>query len=384
MAIHNALFAKTAIGEGLFQIAVKDCIDIAGLPTVAGSAALADAAAAERNADVVSALLKAGCTIIGKTNMHELAYGVTGINAWTGTAVNPLFPDLVPGGSSSGSAVAVAEGLVDFAIGTDTGGSIRTPAACCGVFGLKPTFGQISREGASPRESSLDCIGPFARSKAMIETAMAMMVPDYVPRGFGGLRHVVVRPEGVDPLVLDAFDAAIAPFSADAPQAVLPGIGDAYAANIAIIAAETYAAFGHLLPSGLLGEDVAARLAAAASVDAARLAEAEAVRSRFTAAVDALLETNDVIVMPTMPCFPIPLAEATSPAEALRMTALVRPFNLSGHPALTVPVLSAQGLPVGIQVIGRRGEDEAVCAFGRLVETSTTVISFPEAKDQRP
>ena len=347
MTKHSALFAKTDIGPGPIRVAVKDCIDIAGFRTVAGSAALADTAPALQNAAVVKALLDAGCRIIGKTNMHELAYGVTGINRWAGTPVNPRFPALVPGGSSSGSAVAVAEGVVDFAIGTDTGGSIRTPAACCGVFGLKPTFGRISREGAAPRESSLDCIGPFARSMAMIETAMAMLVPDYVPRGFGGLRHVVVRPEGIDPLVLDAFDAAIAPFSADAPQALLPGIEDAYAANIAIIAAETYAAFGHLLPSGLLGEDVAARLAAAASVDAARLAGAEAVRSRFTAAVDALLEASDVIVMPTMPCFPIPLAQATSPAEALRMTALVRPFNLSGHPALTVPVLSAQGLPCG-------------------------------------
>jgi hypothetical protein len=136
-------------GDGL-RVAVKDSLDIAGYPTRGGSAALADAPPAARHADVVQAVLDAGCRIIGKANMHELAYGVTGVNRWTGTPANPLHPGHIPGGSSSGSAAAVAAGLCDFALGTDTGGSIRTPAACCGVFGLKPTFGRVSRQGAWP------------------------------------------------------------------------------------------------------------------------------------------------------------------------------------------------------------------------------------------
>src|SRR4029077_2049990 len=116
-------------------VAVKDSIDIAGFPTRMGSACLAAAPVAEEHAAVVQSLLAAGCRIVGKTNLHELAYGVTGINRWAGTPLNPRAPGRVPGGSSSGSAVAVAAGLADFALGNDTGGSIRIPAACCGVYG---------------------------------------------------------------------------------------------------------------------------------------------------------------------------------------------------------------------------------------------------------
>ena len=163
-------------GQGL-RVAVKDSIDMAGYPTCAGSAALAEAPPAARNADVMQAVLDAGCRIVGKTNMHELAYGVTGINDWTGTPINPFYPDRAPCAASSGSAAAVAAGLCDFALGSDTGGSIRTPAACCGVFGFKPSFGRVSRVGAHPKESSLDCIGPFAGSAAMIEKAMAIIDP---------------------------------------------------------------------------------------------------------------------------------------------------------------------------------------------------------------
>ncbi|MET1755727.1 amidase [Novosphingobium sp. RD2P27] len=349
------------------RVAVKDCIDIAGLPTRGGSRALEDASAAPVNAAVVDALLHADCTIVGKANMHELAYGVTGINAWTGSPVNPLFPDRVPGGSSSGSAVAVAEGIVEFGIGTDTGGSIRTPAACCAVFGFKPTFGRVSREGAWPRRSSLDCIGPFARSMEMIEAAMAIIAPGYEPVPDVDPRYALVRVADVDPEVQAAFDEALAGFAAPAGVHMLESLGEAFEANIAVIAAETHAAFGHLAGRGLLGADVEARLTAAAAVGPERLAWAEEVRERFGREVDALLRDHHVLVLPTMPCFPIALADAGNAAAALRMTALVRPFNLSGHPALTIPVRSGQGLPVGIQIIGRRDHDETVCAMGRML-----------------
>src|SRR5260221_14465421 len=143
----SVFVARMQLGADGLRVGVKDSIDIAGYSTRSGSRALADAAPAARHAAVVKALLEGGCRIVGKTNMHELAYGVTGINLWTGTPINPRYPDRVPGGSSSGSAVAVAAKLVDFAIGTDTGGSIRIPASCCGVFWLKPTYGPASREG---------------------------------------------------------------------------------------------------------------------------------------------------------------------------------------------------------------------------------------------
>ena len=121
MSSHGAIFTPVSLGGNGLSVVVKDCIDIAGLPTKGGSAALDDAPAATSNAEVVTRLLDADCHIVGKANMHELAYGVTGINGWTGSPINPHFPDHVPGGSSSGSAVAIAEGLVDFAVGTDTG-----------------------------------------------------------------------------------------------------------------------------------------------------------------------------------------------------------------------------------------------------------------------
>ena len=167
------------LGANGLRVGIKDCIDIAGYPTRAGSAALANATRATRHATVVQSLLDGGCRLVGKTTLHELAYGVTGINPWSGTPLNPRFPDRVPGGSSSGSAVAVAAERVDFALGTDTGGSIRLPAACCGVYGLKPTYGRLSRVGVQPPTSSLDCVGPLARDLDMLERAMALLDPTF-------------------------------------------------------------------------------------------------------------------------------------------------------------------------------------------------------------
>ena len=138
-----------------------------------------DKPSATKNAEVVERILAADCQITAKTNLHELAFGITGINPVFGTAINPQYPDLIPGGSSSGSAAAVAAGLADFTLGTDTGGSIRMPAACCGVYGFKPTFNRVSRQGIHPAMSSLDCVGPFAASVAMIETAMQIIDPSF-------------------------------------------------------------------------------------------------------------------------------------------------------------------------------------------------------------
>jgi amidase len=161
-AATSCFVKELTLGGGGPRVALKDTIDIAGERTVAGSPALADAPAARRHAAVVQRLLNAGCRIVGKTKLHELAFGVTGINDWAGTPLNIRYPDLVPRGSSSGSAAAVAAGVADFALGTDTGGSIRIPGACCGVVGFKPTFGRISRTGVLPAHSTLDCVGPFS------------------------------------------------------------------------------------------------------------------------------------------------------------------------------------------------------------------------------
>lgn len=368
---HGAIFTdllELGALDGL-RVAVKDCLDIDGFPTRCGSAAFEHAPAASRHAAVVESLLAAGCRIVGKTTMHELAYGMTGINARFGTPVNPDWPDLIPGGSSSGSAVAVAAGLVDFAVGTDTGGSVRQPAACCGVFGMKPTFGRIDRRGASPADSSLDCIGPLARSIDMLERAMAAMDPSFLPAKsldrparLALLRH----PDGAE---ADRDWAALLPASVAAIRRVeLPLLDDAFHAGMTVIARETHRAFGHLLSQpAALGDDVRARLSAAGAVTDEELARAEDVRTRFTAAVDALLADCDALVTPALPLPPPSLDAARDPKAVLPLTRFLRPFNLSGHPAIVLPAADtcadARGLPRGIQIVGRKFEDPQLCAI---------------------
>lgn len=369
----TVLLQTLALGGNGPLAVVKDVIDIAGVPTTAASRALAHAPPAVRNADVVDALLAAGYRIIGKANLHELAFGATGINQWTGTPVNPLDERRVPGGSSSGSAVAVATHLCDVSLGTDTGGSVRVPAACCGVFGLKPTFGRVSRRGALPAESTLDCIGPMARDAAGIIAAMAALDPPFtlprIERARIGVVHV-----DAEPLIVQAVHAAIAASALPVSEVRLPHLEAAFNAALAIINAESSAAFGHLLDTGELGADVATRLRRAASTSAQDVIAANEIRRVFTDEVDALLRQVDVLALPTLPILPPLIAEAGSQQSGIALTALARPFNLSGHPAISVPVPSSSTLPVGLQLVGRRGEDELVCALAARIHAAMSAI----------
>ena len=348
------------------RVMVKDTLDVAGVPTRAGSAALADAPPAARHAEVVQRLLDAGWRLCGKTNLHELAFGTTGLNRWSGTPRNPRWPDRVPGGSSSGSAVAVAAGLVPVALGTDTGGSIRTPAACCGVFGLKPSFGRVSRQGAMPERSTLDCIGPLARDMDWLIRAMRAIAP-----GFSALPGLpeTLRIGLVDVEASGSAREAVHRMLAGSGHALqpvlLPLMASAYQAGLAVINRETSQACAALLAGGRVGADVAERLRRAALTDERALAEAEAVRRLFTAEVDAALAGCDVLALPTLAAAPPLLAEAADTGAAVAMTTLVRPFNLSGHPAISLPLLDDAGLPVGLQLVARRGADEWLCAVAR-------------------
>jgi amidase len=251
-------------GSGL-RVAVKDTIDIAGYPTRAASRALADMPPAQRNADVVQAVLNVGCRIVGKANMHELAFGVTGINYATGTAPNPKYPGRIPGGSSSGSAAAVAAGLADFALGTDTGGSVRVPAACCGIYGLKPTFGRVSRKGVLPVESSLDCVGPFAGDVDLLIRAMGI-----IDQSFAGARppslSVALIGVDADPEISSMVRQAVDCAGLSVSEVVLLGMEAAFDAGLAIIGAETWTAFGYLVATGLVGRDVVQRLSSGRDV----------------------------------------------------------------------------------------------------------------------
>src|ERR1700753_1059047 len=162
------------------RLAVKDCIDVAGLPTTAGCPVVAEMAErAETDAAVVASARESGARIVGKTGLTELCWSASGVNHWAGTPVNPLDPRRVPGGSSSGSAVAVATGEADVAFGTDTGGSVRIPAACCGITGLKTTWGRIPLDGVWPLASGLDTVGPMARDVAGVAAGMALLEPGF-------------------------------------------------------------------------------------------------------------------------------------------------------------------------------------------------------------
>ncbi|AET89223.1 amidase [Burkholderia sp. YI23] len=355
-------------------IAIKDSIDIAGYPTTAASEALADSAPALRHAPVVQRLLDAGWRISGKANMHELAFGMTGINEFSGTPVNPQDPARIPGGSSSGSASAVGLGLVDAALGTDTGGSVRCPAACCGVIGLKPTFGRVSREGVAPRQTSLDCVGPFARDMNTIIDVMLAIDPSFqggrARRDATGLRVALPEVEAAGE-IRHAVAAAVARSRFASRGVQLEFMRDAFTAGLAIINAETWRAFGHLVDSGKLGADILARLRTAANTQVSELDAAERIRRDFTNEVDHVLEDADVLVLPTMPSLPITIEAARAGTSVIAMSSLIRPFNLSGHPALTLPVpIEGTSLKAGLQIVGRKGEDETVCAVAERIEAT--------------
>ncbi|WP_425101974.1 amidase [Tropicibacter sp. S64] len=365
-----ALFQRLDIGSaGGLAVAVKDCIDIAGQVTSSGSPALVDRVPASRNARVVDDLLASGGRVIGKARMHELAFGMTGINAAFGTPVNPRWPDRIPGGSSSGSAVAVAGGLCDAAIGTDTGGSVRQPAICCGIYGIKPTFGRISRDGCHPADSSLDCVGVLARSAATLTKAMAVIDPTFAPETLDRAPRIArVKADDLDPRVGEPLVYGLMEGLPESGYVQLPGMAEAFEAAMTIIGAETHAACHDLLDDPRLGADVRARIGAAGAITLDQLVRAEAVRARFTDEVDAALADIDILITPALPTLPPTLTEARNPKTVLPLTRFLRPFNLTGHPAIVLPVLG--DVPLGLQIIGRKGSDARLCAIAEwMAET---------------
>lgn len=351
----NGYVERFTLGEGDLRFAVKDTLDIAGHQTRAGCPALANAPLAEQHASVVSMLLEQHCQLTGKTTLHELAFGVTGINPWGGTPVNPRYPALIPGGSSSGSAAVVASGEVDFSLGTDTGGSVRMPAACCGVLGFKPGFGVLSRHGVMPAHSSLDCVGVFASDAGVLRQAMTRLsVPVGEPlNSLPAMSFISAASEEIDATLLNFLEQqGIAPQKAE-----LPDISNAHRAGLTLISHENWQAFSPLLSSNQVSPDVASRIRAGADVSAEALDTAEQMRTTFTAQVDALLAKTSLLALATLPELPPTLEEAADPLSVVNLTRLVRPFNLSGHPAITLAVAELHGRPVSLQLVAAKGHD---------------------------
>lgn len=359
---------KPVVTKGL-TFAVKDNIDIVGTVSGMGSAAFENSACAVKTATIAERLTNSGFQLVGKLVMHELAFGMTGINQFSGTAINVVYPDCIPGGSSSGCASSVAAGDVDVAIGTDTGGSIRLPAACCGVVGFKPTFDRVDRDGVQPKESSLDCVGPFARNVELIEKAMTAMDPSFkiqeAPKKIKlGVLNVSMS-DDVRAGFVNALEKITASSNVVIERVELKGMDDAFKAAMTLICSEMYAEFSDL-PAAKLGADVASRLLAAKEISTSQVSEAEAIRVSFTQEVNDLLKSFDALILPTLPSSPLTLEDAENGVTDLNSSALIRQFNLSGHPAISLPIASPT--PLSIQLVGELNSDETLCAIAKRLE----------------
>jgi amidase len=356
-------------GPGV-RLAVKDLIDMAGEPTTAGCRAVADRAVpADRDAACLTGARDAGARIVGRTNLHELALGVTGVNQWYGTPVNPLDPSRVPGGSSSGSAVAVATEQADVAYGSDTGGSIRIPAACCGVAGLKTTWGRIPLDGVWPLAPSFDTIGPMARTVAGLVTGMQLLEPGFSVAGVDGTDLVVGRlPLDADPAITAALDHALGVVGWDCRELVLPGWDDATLQAGLLLVVEAWASDASLVaedPDGI-SDGVRGRLELGGSFDDGTVAAAWQVQRAWKEALERVFAEVDLLVTPTLSIFPPRLEDG----DDLLVSRCTLPVNLAGLPAVSLPVPSGGPLPASMQLIGPADGEARLLAAAALLEAA--------------
>jgi amidase len=352
------------------RLAVKDCIDVAGAATTAGCPVVAEMAErADVDAAVVASARDAGARIVGKTGLTELCWSASGVNHWAGTPVNPRDPRRLPGGSSSGSAVAVATGEADVAFGTDTGGSVRVPAACCGVAGLKTAYGRVSVKGVYPLAPSLDTVGPLGADVAAVELGMRLLEPGFtVPAGpaalIAGRLTVTGFGDGVDPVMDAAVDRALA--AAGIATTRLPDfdVGAAREAAGVIIDSEGFLANSYLMQYlKQLSPHVRRNMERGARLSRTDLAWAQRTRAAVRDTFGSLLADFPVLVLPTLAGEP-PLLRA----RGFALTALTLPANLAGLPALSLPVPAPDGVIASMQVIG--ASEEQVLAFGRVIEAA--------------
>ena len=360
-------------------LAVKDVIDVAGRVTGAGNPDLAASRApAGRSAPVVEALVAAGATVVGKTVTDELAYSLGGDNEHFPPPVNPAAPDRTTGGSSSGSASAVAAGVVDLALGTDTGGSIRVPASYCGILGWRPTHGAVSAEGVTPLASSFDTIGLFARSAPLLRAAAGVALatvagqpapPSPVER-FAIVAELMdlIGPPGTD--VRDALEGAVLDrFGAAVPTIRLGCDMDECLATFRTLqGAEAWATHGEWIRSAhpRMGENTAYRFDAASKVTAEQVAAARPVRERVRRAVHDATVGGTVLLAPAA-AGPAPVRGEYGPeaerirADTLRSTVV---GSLAGVPVVVVPTsgvpVGSSHLPLGLALMGAPGTDLAL------------------------
>ena len=388
--------------------APKDLYSTRGVRTTGGSKILADSVPSE-DSTVVARLARAGAILLGKLNMHEFAYGPEGLNAHYGDARNPWSADAhrIAGGSSSGSGVAVAAGLAPGSLGSDTGGSIRIPASLCGITGLKPTYGRVSRAGVLPLAWSMDHVGPMTRSArdcALMLSAIAgydpadpttsvLPVPDYGAALTGdvkGLRVGLLRAHFTDGAASDVRGAVEASAKqleqagAVVDEVNLTQVIHVAAASAAIVASEALAYHAPWMRSRPQDyqPDVRERLRLGAFVNGVHYVRAQQIRALVTREMDEALARRDVLLAPATPLVAPVLGERETTlgdgpsdvrAALLRCT---RPFNFSGHPACAAPCgFTAGGLPIGLQIVGRPFDEATVLrvvdAYQRMTDWHT-------------
>jgi len=361
--------------------AAKDLFDVAGYPTGGGNPDWArQNPVPTRHAWAVQRLLDAGATLIGKTITDEVSLGILGENPFDGTPLNPTAPDRVPGGSSSGSASAVAQGLCDVALGTDTGGSVRVPASFCGLYGIRPTHGRLDLTGMLSQAPSSDTTGWFARDATTFARVSEVMLGEPIPATLPTRLVVAVDTFGFADTgtarVLQPLVQALAALMKDVRDDLLApsGLTTWARAQRTLQPWEAWQTFKPWLErdNPRLQYSVARNLARAAAIPDSEREWAALVRSEARARMTWLLPPGTILCMPTTP-FPAPLKGQPLPAlEPVRgrILGLAAHGGLTGVPQVSVPGAKVDGLPVGLSIVGGHGSDAALVAVARALEAA--------------
>jgi amidase len=363
--------------------AAKDLFDVTGYPTSAGSPhMLAMSGIKTRTAPTVQRLLDSGARLVGKTITDELAFSMSGKNAHFGTPVNGGAPDRIPGGSSSGSAAAVSNGLCDFALGTDTGGSVRAPANHCGLFGIRPSHGRVSLEGCHDLAPSFDTCGYFTRDGAtFVRVGEVLLGKDPRPlppsprvllaRDAFDLLHKEVR-EALAPALRRTEAALGQPEQVEATE----GFTALYWAMRYIQSREAWTVDGPMIERYCppLGPGVADRFEFSKAVTDAQVAEAQVIRAAFRKRFSALLGDDAVLILPTMPDIAPLLSESDEALNDYRNNALnlLCLSVLSGLPQVSIPLASRSGAPLGLSLMGPAGTDLSLVILADRIAQSTS------------